>query len=67
MGRVRVNRALRARLGILAGGASVASGAGLAAGLWAGLVAAGGLAMAYCLLVIDVDEPEATPKESRSW
>lgn len=67
MGRVRVSRALRARLGILAGGASIASGAGLGAGLWAGLIAAGGLLMTYCLLVIDVDEPQATPKESRPW
>jgi len=62
-----VSPALRARLGILAGGASVASGAGLGEGLWSGLVVAGAQLMAYCLLVIDVDEPEATPKESRPW
>lgn len=57
MGRVRVSRALRARMGVLAGGSAVAAGTGLAVGLWAGLVAGGAGLVAYCLLVMDVDEP----------
>jgi hypothetical protein len=57
VGRVRVSRALRARLGVLAGGAMAASGAGLAAGLWAGLALGGVLLVAYCLLLVDADEP----------
>jgi hypothetical protein len=55
MGRLRVSRALRARAGVLAGGSSASAGVGLGFGLAAGLVAAGVLLVAYCLLLMDVD------------
>jgi hypothetical protein len=57
VGRVRVTAVLRARLGVMAGGAAFASGTGLAWGLAAGLMTAGPLLAAYCLLVMDVDDP----------
>jgi hypothetical protein len=58
VGRVRIGAALRARLGLLAGGAAFAAGSGLAWGLAYGLMTAGPLLAGYCLLVMDVDEPE---------
>lgn len=55
MVRIRVTRAARAQAGVLAGGAMVAAGCGLALGLAAGLVAGGLLLMSFCLLLTDVD------------
>lgn len=63
MGRVRIGPALRARLGLLAGGAAFAAGSGLAWGLAYGLMTAGPLLAGYCLLVMDVDDPEPVPDE----
>ncbi|NUS74934.1 MAG: hypothetical protein HOV70_01875 [Streptomyces sp.] len=55
MGRIRLTQAARARAGVLAGGAMVASGTGLRLGLALGLVVGGVLLVAYCLLVADTD------------
>lgn len=55
MGRLRLTRAGRARVGVLLGGAMTASGAGLKLGLAVGLVVGGVLLVAYCLLVADTD------------
>lgn len=55
MGRIRLTRAARARAGVLTGGAMVASGTGLRLGLALGLVVAGVLLVAYCLLLADTD------------
>lgn len=55
MGRLRLTRAARARVGVLLGGAMTASGAGLKLGLAVGLVVGGVLLVAYCLLVADTD------------
>ncbi|MEV8548324.1 hypothetical protein AB0L04_00515 [Streptomyces glaucescens] len=46
---------MRARVGVLAGGAMTASGAGLGFGLAVGLMVGGALLAAYCLLLTDVD------------
>lgn len=58
MGRVQVSARMRARLGVLLGGATAAAGVGLAAGLAFGLMAAGVGLVAYCLLLADVDPRE---------
>lgn len=55
MGRLRLTRAGRARVGVLTGGAMAASGAGLGLGLAVGLVVGGVLLVAYCLLLADTD------------
>ncbi|MFE7236095.1 hypothetical protein ACFVAF_36885 [Streptomyces sp. NPDC057596] len=47
--------ALRARAGVLTGGAMAAAGAGLGLGLAVGLVVGGVLLVAYCLLLMDVN------------
>jgi hypothetical protein len=65
MGRLRVSRKARARLGVLLGGAMAAAGVGLAAGLAFGLMAAGVGLVAYCLLLADVDPAEGGGKEGR--
>lgn len=49
-----MTRAGRARAGVLAGGCMAAAGAGLGLGLAVGLVVAGVLLVAYCLLLMDV-------------
>lgn len=65
MGRVQVSRRVRARVGVLLGGAMAAAGVGLAAGLAFGLMAAGVGLVAYCLLLADVDPAEGSGKEGR--
>lgn len=54
MGRVRMTPVARARAGVMTGGALVAAGAGFGLGLAVGLVVAGVLLVAYCLLLMDV-------------
>lgn len=66
MGRVQVSRKVRARLGVLLGGAMAATGVGLAAGLSFGLMAAGIGLVAYCLLLADVDPAEGGGRVGRS-
>ncbi|WP_406730901.1 hypothetical protein [Streptomyces sp. NBC_01794] len=66
MGRVQVSRKVRARLGVLLGGAMAAAGVGLAAGLSFGLMAAGIGLVAYCLLLADVDPAEGGGRVGRS-
>lgn len=44
----------RARAGVMTGGALVAAGAGFGLGLAVGLVVAGVLLVAHCLLLMDV-------------
>lgn len=56
MGRVRVTHAARARAGVIGGGGLVVAGVWLAFGIAAGLAVAGVLLVAYCLLLMDVDE-----------
>lgn len=46
----------RARAGVLSGGAMAAAGAGLGLGLAVGLAVGGVLLVAYCLLLMDVDQ-----------
>ncbi|MFE2046370.1 hypothetical protein ACFXAZ_36710 [Streptomyces sp. NPDC059477] len=58
MGRIRVTRAGRARAGVLAGGALASTGAGLGLGLAVGLVVAGVLLVAYCLLLMDTADSD---------
>lgn len=55
MGRVRMNRAAWARAGVLAGGGAVTTGVGLATDLAAALMVGGGMLIAYCLLLLDLD------------
>ncbi|MFF9270434.1 hypothetical protein [Streptomyces rochei] len=54
MGRIRLTPVARARTGVMTGGTLVAVGAGLGLGLAVGLVVAGVLLVAYCLLLMDV-------------
>ncbi|MFG2328258.1 hypothetical protein ACGFMM_01395 [Streptomyces sp. NPDC048604] len=65
MGRVRVSRATRARVGVLVGGWTAAAGVGLAAGLAFGLVAAGVVLAVWCLFLADVDPAEGGRTEGR--
>lgn len=65
MGRVRVSRAARARLGVLVGGWTAATGVGMAAGLAFGLVAGGVVLAAWCLFLADVDPAERGGTEGR--
>lgn len=60
MGRLRLKRPgrlARARAGTWSGGGLVAVGAGLSWGVGIGLIAAGALLLAYCLLIADVAAP----------
>lgn len=56
MSRVRLTRRRRALLGYLLGCALVVAGAWVARGLAAGLIVAGLIVAASCLLLTDVDE-----------
>lgn len=61
MGRVRLTPAVRARTGVVTGGVMVAVGAGLGVSLAVGLVVAGVLLVAYCLLLTDVPDGSDGP------
>lgn len=58
MGRLQVNRAVRARLGVLAGGGLFTAGVGMAVDVAAGLMTAGLGLVAYFLWLADVDPAE---------
>lgn len=58
MGRLRLSRVIRARLGYFAGVLLVAVGVALVAGIGSGLVAAGLLTVTAFVWLYDVTEPE---------
>ncbi|MEU0667180.1 hypothetical protein ABZ508_02615 [Streptomyces lavendulocolor] len=64
MGRVRVRAAL-ARVGVLAGGLTSATGVGLGIDLAAGLMAGGAVVAAWCLFLADVDPAEGGGRRER--
>lgn len=56
MNLVNLSRAARARLGVLAGGLSVAFGSAMQWGTGVGLLVGGAMASTFFLLVYEVDE-----------
>ncbi|MGW6295637.1 hypothetical protein [Streptomyces sp. NPDC055058] len=70
MGRLRltaVRPLARARAGAWAGGGLLTAGCGLAWGVAAGLITAGVLLIAYCLLIADVAEPGEDDGRTGAW
>lgn len=65
--RLRIGRLARARAGAWAGGGLVTAGTGLAWGVAAGLITAGALLIAYCLLIADVAETGDEDGGTDTW